>query len=306
LLPLVVAVLAVLWDRRRWRRKAERMLNFPGKITFKENISTPVGTGGNGCVFVGQLATGEEVAVKESKNETVSHRQPLSVPSMRASLWFVVRGTLAAPSPHRTSSQSSCAHLFVQVITTVTRRAANRELQREAVTLASFKHPNVVRVYGFRTTPRCQIIMEYCSQGSLHKWIADNPDVFLTWEQRVYIAQGIALGMANIHAKDCVHLDLKPGNVLLEVCVTVFVHGRACRFQSLVESAQEGQWCGTHLCMLCTPSTLSACHVDLDIVVVRTQALPNTTMLTAKVSDLGLAISLPERCCGQFCRFCCW
>ncbi len=47
------------------------------------------------------------------------------------------------------------------------RAALAANLAQEAATLVKLQHPNVVRVYGFVTSPDIRVVMERCALGSL-------------------------------------------------------------------------------------------------------------------------------------------
>jgi serine/threonine protein kinase len=61
------------------------------------------------------------------------------------------------------------------------------------------------------------LVYEYMSKKSLEKWLSR--DKLLNWNKRVSIITGVAQGLAYLHHKcnpTIVHLDIKPGNILLD------------------------------------------------------------------------------------------
>jgi serine/threonine protein kinase len=88
----------------------------------------------------------------------------------------------------------------------------------EMNTLGSIRHINLVRLLGYCIKGLKHILVyEYISNSSLDKWL--DGDEHLDWDKRICIIIGVAQGLAHLHHK-CdpivVHLDIKPGNILLD------------------------------------------------------------------------------------------
>ncbi|KAM0898743.1 hypothetical protein ACQ4PT_021752 [Festuca glaucescens] len=107
--------------------------------------------------------------------------------------------------------------------------------RREVDSLMEVNHPNIVRFLGF-CSHTVEILMkdpeskrhifvemrerllcfEFISNGSLDKKITDELRG-LDWDKRFQIIRGICAGLHHLHKEKCIlHLDLKPGNILLD------------------------------------------------------------------------------------------
>ncbi len=60
------------------------------------------------------------------------------------------------------------------------------------------------------------IAMTYAINGKLTDWLTDKIHPLLAIAKRISIAQGIAGGLAEMHARKIIHGDLKPDNILLD------------------------------------------------------------------------------------------
>lgn len=89
-------------------------------------------------------------------------------------------------------------------------------LRHEAVTIARCAHPNIIAVYDLGGVEDSAFIaMEMVDGSSLRDLIRrDGP---LTAAQVLPMASRIAQGLETAHAREVIHRDVKPGNVLLGV-----------------------------------------------------------------------------------------
>jgi hypothetical protein len=95
--------------------------------------------------------------------------------------------------------------------------SARARFTREARAAAALSHPNVVRVYAVGETAGLglpYIVMQYVEGPSLADWMAQHPRVSERDARRV--VGEVAAGLAAAHARNLLHRDVKPGNVLLE------------------------------------------------------------------------------------------
>lgn len=89
-----------------------------------------------------------------------------------------------------------------------------KTLMEEASKMEKIKFRYIVQIYGICTNP-IGIVMEYMENGSLEKLI---PTHALSWQLKFRFIHEIALGMNFLHimTPPLLHLDLKPGNILLD------------------------------------------------------------------------------------------
>lgn len=93
-------------------------------------------------------------------------------------------------------------------------REDEQQLLREAQNASKVVHPNVVTIYGVDVfDEQVYISMEYAHGGSLRTWVTAAPRTVSEITQR-FVEAG--RGLSAIHAKELVHRDFKPDNVLLK------------------------------------------------------------------------------------------
>jgi tetratricopeptide (TPR) repeat protein len=84
-------------------------------------------------------------------------------------------------------------------------------LEREAARAAALQHPRVVRIEGVvRDGAQVCLVQEYLPGGDARR-LRGRP-----WREWVPVLLGVAEALEAAHAADLVHLDLTPGNVLLD------------------------------------------------------------------------------------------
>ena len=89
-----------------------------------------------------------------------------------------------------------------------------RRFQREALILSEFKHPNIVEVIAlFEENGTAYFVMEYIDGQSLQD-LLDQRQRPLTEAEIHKDLLPVLNGLAALHAKDLLHLDIKPDNIL--------------------------------------------------------------------------------------------
>ena len=121
-------------------------------------------------------------------------------------------------------------------------QAARLEFLNDARLASEIDHPNVVRVLDADDVGgTCYIVMEYCPEGSLAKWLKLRAGAAVPPRWAALLVAQIAEGVHQAHVQRITHRDLKPGNVLLwrvgsddgealpTFCPKVADFGLACR-----------------------------------------------------------------------------
>lgn len=95
-----------------------------------------------------------------------------------------------------------------------------QEFVSEIATIGRLRHRNLVQLIGWcRQRSDLLLVYDYMPNGSLDKYIYDEPRVILTWDQRFKIIKGVASGLLYLHEEweqTVIHRDIKAGNVLLD------------------------------------------------------------------------------------------
>ena len=116
-----------------------------------------------------------------------------------------------------------CMHRGGSIDTTSNAFAVAR---KEIRFLTLFKHPHIVQSYGITVWDQCfGIIMEEAEGGNLHDLMIVNKHVKIDWKLRYKIIFHLADALKYLHfdntEKPCVHLDIKPENILLTANLSV-------------------------------------------------------------------------------------
>ncbi|KOX20157.1 hypothetical protein ADK67_31735 [Saccharothrix sp. NRRL B-16348] len=85
--------------------------------------------------------------------------------------------------------------------------------RREAQTAAQVHHPNAISIFDTVDADDCWLVMEYLPAESLDKAVAVRGA--LPPERVARVGLQIAAALAAVHARNIVHRDVKPGNVLV-------------------------------------------------------------------------------------------
>ncbi|KAL5734664.1 hypothetical protein ACOSP7_032525 [Xanthoceras sorbifolium] len=95
-----------------------------------------------------------------------------------------------------------------------------REFVSEIASIGRLRHRNLVQLLGWcRRRGDLLLVYDFMPNGSLDKYLFDEPKSILTWEQRFRIIKGVASGLFYLHEEweqTVIHRDIKAGNVLLD------------------------------------------------------------------------------------------
>ncbi|TYH89548.1 hypothetical protein ES332_D01G269800v1 [Gossypium tomentosum] len=95
-----------------------------------------------------------------------------------------------------------------------------REFVSEIASIGRLRHRNLVQLLGWcRRRGDLLLVYDYMANGSLDKFLFDDPKIVLNWEQRLNIIKGVASGLLYLHEgyeQIVIHRDVKASNVLLD------------------------------------------------------------------------------------------
>lgn len=99
-------------------------------------------------------------------------------------------------------------------------RQGMREFVAEIISIGRLRHRNLVPLLGYcRRKGELLLVYDYMPNGSLDKYLFDQPKTTLNWRQRFRIIKGVASGLFYLHEEweqVVVHRDVKASNVLLD------------------------------------------------------------------------------------------
>ncbi|EOY18076.1 Concanavalin A-like lectin protein kinase family protein [Theobroma cacao] len=95
-----------------------------------------------------------------------------------------------------------------------------REFVSEIASIGRLRHRNLVQLLGWcRCRGDLLLVYDFMPNGSLDKYLFDEPKRVLSWEERFKIIKGVASGLLYLHEEweqTVIHRDIKAGNVLLD------------------------------------------------------------------------------------------
>ncbi|XP_022767587.1 L-type lectin-domain containing receptor kinase S.4-like [Durio zibethinus] len=95
-----------------------------------------------------------------------------------------------------------------------------REFVSEIASIGRLRHRNLVQLLGWcRRRGDFLLVYDFMANGSLDKFLFDEPKAVLNWEQRFRIIKGVASGLLYLHEgyeQIVIHRDVKASNVLLD------------------------------------------------------------------------------------------
>ncbi|PON45826.1 Serine/threonine protein kinase [Parasponia andersonii] len=95
-----------------------------------------------------------------------------------------------------------------------------QEFVSEISSIGRLRHRNLVQLLGWcRRRGDLLLVYDFMPNGSLDKYLFDEPKLVLSWEQRFKIIKGTAYGLLYLHEEweqTVIHRDIKAGNVLLD------------------------------------------------------------------------------------------
>ncbi|PIA54667.1 hypothetical protein AQUCO_00900911v1, partial [Aquilegia coerulea] len=95
-----------------------------------------------------------------------------------------------------------------------------REFVSEIASIGRLRHRNLVQLQGWcRRQGDLLLVYDFMPNGSLDKFIFEEPKMILGWKQRFKIIKGIAAGLLYLHEEwdqIVIHRDIKASNVLLD------------------------------------------------------------------------------------------
>ncbi|XP_050384389.1 L-type lectin-domain containing receptor kinase IV.1-like [Argentina anserina] len=99
-------------------------------------------------------------------------------------------------------------------------RQGMKEFVAEIVSMGRLRHRNLVQLLGYcRRKGELLLVYDYMPNGSLDKYLYDQPAVTLNWNQRFRVIKGVAAGLFYLHEEweqVVIHRDVKASNVLLD------------------------------------------------------------------------------------------
>jgi serine/threonine protein kinase len=95
-----------------------------------------------------------------------------------------------------------------------------REFVAEIASIGQLRHRNLVQLLGWcRRRGDLLLVYDFMANGSLDKYLFEDSEIVLSWEQRFKIIKDVASGLSFLHEgyeQVVIHRDVKASNVLLD------------------------------------------------------------------------------------------
>ncbi|WJX81880.1 hypothetical protein P8452_64710 [Trifolium repens] len=95
-----------------------------------------------------------------------------------------------------------------------------REFVAEIASIGQLRHRNLVQLLGWcRRRGDLLLVYDFMANGSLDKYLFEDSEIVLSWEQRFKIIKDVASGLSFLHEgyeQVVIHRDVKTSNVLLD------------------------------------------------------------------------------------------
>ncbi|XP_039160469.1 L-type lectin-domain containing receptor kinase IV.1 [Eucalyptus grandis] len=99
-------------------------------------------------------------------------------------------------------------------------RQGMRQFIAEIISIGRLRHRNIVTLLGYcRRKGELLLVYDYMPNGSLDKYLYNQPRVTLSWSLRFGVIKGVAYGLSYLHEgweQVVIHRDIKASNVLLD------------------------------------------------------------------------------------------
>ncbi|KAL3717140.1 hypothetical protein ACJRO7_008684 [Eucalyptus globulus] len=99
-------------------------------------------------------------------------------------------------------------------------RQGMRQFIAEITSIGRLRHRNIVTLLGYcRRKGELLLVYDYMPNGSLDKYLYNQPKLTLNWSQRFRVIKGVAHGLSYLHEgweQVVIHRDIKASNILLD------------------------------------------------------------------------------------------
>ncbi|KAF8006100.1 hypothetical protein BT93_K0411 [Corymbia citriodora subsp. variegata] len=99
-------------------------------------------------------------------------------------------------------------------------RQGMKQFIAEIISIGRLRHRNIVTLLGYcRRKGELLLVYDYMPNGSLDKYLYNQPKATLNWSQRFRVIKGVAHGLSYLHEgweQVVIHRDIKASNILLD------------------------------------------------------------------------------------------